>query len=134
MRYSADEVAVFIVAFDESVPIMQSASNYPVLSEIKWFGAETFVSKTDILNDPISSELVNAVQFTAMITADVNNVVHEHVKSHFLEAHGEVPTQYIYSAYDAAWLVGPVHITVRIRRCGHRQDCIPRRSGQLRRS
>lgn len=104
--YSADEVAVFIVAFDESVPIMQSASNYPVLSEIKWFGAETFVSKTDILNDPISSELVNAVQFTAMITADVNNVVHEHVKSHFLEAHGEVPTQYIYSAYDAAWLVG----------------------------
>lgn len=104
--YSADEVAVFIVAFDESVTIMQAASNYPILSEIKWFGAETFVSKTDILNDPITSKLVNAVQFTAMITADVNNVVHDHVKSHFLEAHGEVPTQYIYSAYDAAWLVG----------------------------
>ena len=104
--YSTDEVAVFITSFDESVPIMQAASRFDVLTEVRWFGAETFVPKTDILNDPITREMVNTIQFTAMRPADVNNVVHNHVKAHFLEAHGEIPTGYIYSAYDAAWLVG----------------------------
>ena len=62
--------------------------------------------KTNILDDPITSELVKTVQFTAMRPADVNNIAHNHVKDHFLEVHGEIPTGYIYSAYDAAWLVG----------------------------
>ena len=105
-EYSADEVVVFMTSFDESVPIMQAASRFDVLNEVKWVGSETFVPKTDILNDPITRELVNTIQFTAMRPADVNNVVHNHVKAHFLEAHGEIPTGYIYSAYDAAWLVG----------------------------
>lgn len=104
--HGADKVAVFMTSFDESVPIMQAASRYDVLSEIRWFGSETFVPKTNILDDPITSELVKAVQFTAMRPADVNNVAHNHVKDHFLEVHGEIPTGYIYSAYDAAWLVG----------------------------
>lgn len=105
-EYGADKVAVFMTSFDESVPIMQAASRYDVLSEIKWFGSETFVPKTNILDDPITSELVKTVQFTAMRPADVNSIAHNHVKDHFLEVHGEIPTGYIYSAYDAAWLVG----------------------------
>ena len=104
--YGADKVAVFMTSFDESVPILQAAARYDVLSEIRWFGSETFVPKTNILDDPITSELVKTVQFTAMRPADVNNIAHNHVKDHFLEVHGEIPTGYIYSAYDAAWLVG----------------------------
>ncbi len=105
-EYGSDRVAVFMTSFDESVPILQAASRYDVLSEVRWIGSETFVPKTDILNDPITSEIVKTTGFTAMRTADVNTVVHNHVKAHFLEVHGEIPTSYIYSAYDAAWLVG----------------------------
>lgn len=104
--YGSDEVAVFMTSFDESVPILQAASRFDILTEVRWVGSETFVPKTDILNDPITREMVNTIQFTAMRPADVNNVIHNHVKAHFLETHGEIPTGYIYSAYDAAWLVG----------------------------
>lgn len=105
-EYGSDRVAVFMTSFDESVPIFQAAIRYDVLSEVRWIGSETFVPKTDILDDPIASEIVKTVGFTAMRTADVNTVVHNHVKAHFLETYGRIPTSYIYSAYDAAWLVG----------------------------
>ncbi len=105
-KYGTDKVAVFMTSFDESVPIMQAAARYDVLGEIRWFGSETFVPKTNILDDPITSSLVKSVQFTAMRPADVDTGAHHHVQDHFLEVHGEIPTGYIYSAYDATWLVG----------------------------
>ncbi|MXX21262.1 MAG: ABC transporter substrate-binding protein [Cenarchaeum sp. SB0661_bin_35] len=105
-EYGADKVAVFMTSFDESVPIMQAAARYDILNEIRWFGSETFVPKTNILDDPITSDLVKSIQFTAMRPADVNTGTHHHVQEHFLEVHGEIPTGYIYSAYDATWLVG----------------------------
>lgn len=105
-EHGEDQVAVFIAAFDESIPIMQAAERFAVLNDIRWFGAETFVQKTNIFNDRIANELVHNTNFTAMVTAEVNNDIHEHVATHFLDKHGEIPTSYIYSAYDIPWLVG----------------------------
>ena len=105
-EHGKDKVAVFIVAFDESIPIMQAAERFDILNEVRWFGAETFVQKTNIFDDRIANELVHSTEFTAMITAKADNSIERHVTNYFLDKHGEVPTSYIYSAYDIAWLVG----------------------------
>ena len=102
--HGADNVAVFIVSFDEAIQIAQSASNHDILDDIWWFGSETFVHKS--FNDPITDEMLKSVNFGAMITAEVSTDAHDYLTAYFLEEHGDVPTSYIYSAYDISWLIG----------------------------
>ena len=106
-KYGTDKVAVLITAFDESVQIIEAASEYDLLSEVRWFGAETFTSKTDILNNAITNELVTTTSFTSLaFAATTTSETEEYIRSYFLAEHGEVPTQYVRNAYDIPWLVG----------------------------
>ena len=106
-EYGTDKVAVLITAFDESVQIMEAASQYDILSEVRWFGAETFTSKTDILNNAITNELVTTTSFTSLaFAATTTSETEEYIRSYFMSEHGEVPTQYVRNAYDIPWLVG----------------------------
>ena len=105
--YGSDKVAVFIVAFvDDSLQILRHASEFDALSDVRWFGAETFVKKDEILNNTITREFVNAVQFTALQVAESDTAIHDMVESHFLEKNGEAPVTQVYASYDIAWLVG----------------------------
>ena len=105
--YGSDRVAVFIVAFTaDSLQILQSASEFDALSGVRWFGAETFVKKDEILNNTITREFVNTVRFTAMQVAESDTDIHDMVESHFLEKSGEAPVTQVYASYDIAWLVG----------------------------
>src|SRR5215469_15532863 len=64
-EYGANKVGVYLVAFDEVVPIFIEAQNQPVLSMVKWYGSGTtalnnrlvknteaamFAAKTDFIN------------------------------------------------------------------------------------
>lgn len=105
--YGSDKVAVFIVAsVDESIQILQSASGFEALSDVRWFAAESFVKKTEILNNMITQEFADAVQLTAVQVAESDSDIHQTVESYFLEKNGEPPVTQVYSAYDIAWLVG----------------------------
>jgi len=64
-QYGADKVGVYLVAFDEVVPIFIEAQNQPGLSMVKWYGSDgsalndklvrnieaaVFAAKTDFVN------------------------------------------------------------------------------------
>ena len=107
-EYGADKVAVLMIGYDESVTIVNSASIYDVLDEVRWFGAETFVGVSYFAEDRIANEFINSVNFTALFVSDEGNTggshdrVIEHVRSEF----GTDPASYVAQAYDAAWLIG----------------------------
>lgn len=106
-EYGADKVAVFLIAFDESVQIMQSAERYDILNEVRWFGAETLTKKTNILNDAIARNLVINTNFMGVQVAEpAGGNAHDRVEAYFVDKNGEVPITLVYHAYDAAWLVG----------------------------
>lgn len=107
-EHGSDKVAVFLISFDESIQILQSASNvgYEALSDVRWFGAETLTKKSNILDDPITSDFVANVRFTGVQVAESSGDVHSMVESYFVEKNGETPITLVYHAYDAAWLVG----------------------------
>ena len=105
-QYGADSVAVFMISFDESVQIVQGSANYPVLSEVRWFGSESLTKGTPLVDDRISRSFANTVEFTSMQIAENRGNVYERVQSHILEEYGRDPTTFVYQAYDAAWLVG----------------------------
>jgi branched-chain amino acid transport system substrate-binding protein len=104
-RFGADKVGVYLVAFDEVVPIFIEAQNQPVLSMVKWYGSGTsalnnrlvrnieaamFAAKTDFIN-PIFGVDNNSYKFKL-----VDNQIQEMI--------GRVPRSYAEVAYDAFWV------------------------------
>ncbi len=103
-RFGADKVGVYLVAFDELVPIFIEAQEQPVLSMVKWYGSGTtalnnrvvknveaiFEAKTDFIN-PIFGVDNNSYKF---------KVVDDQIQ----EMIGRVPRSYAEVAYDAFWV------------------------------
>lgn len=104
-QYGDEHVAVFLISYDESVQIMQTASDYDILGNVRWFGSE-MLSKNDlIINDVVSNEFANRVAFTTIQIND-RSPFYEHLGQRFGEQYGLKPTAVTYRAYSAPWLVG----------------------------
>lgn len=106
--HGADKVAVLMIAFDESVNIVQGASSYDVLDDVRWFGSETFVGVSYFAEDRIANQFINSVDFTALFISDDGNEgdAHERVVEHIQNEFGTDPASYVDQAYDASWLIG----------------------------
>ncbi|MXX21492.1 MAG: ABC transporter substrate-binding protein [Cenarchaeum sp. SB0661_bin_35] len=105
-EYGAQQVAVLIIAFDESVQLVQGSANYDILDDVRWFGSESLTKGTPLIEDRIARDFVNRVQFTSMQIAENRGEVYERVTNHILDKYGNLPTTFVYQAYDASWLVG----------------------------
>ena len=107
-EHGADRVAVFLIAFDEAISIIQGAATpgRDALQEVRWFTAETLTKKTNILDDPIASDFIASAQLTGVQVAESGNDIHDMVETYFVEKNGETPITFVYHSYDAAWLVG----------------------------
>ena len=38
-QYGVDRVGVYLISYDEVVPILIQAQNHPILDRVKWYGA-----------------------------------------------------------------------------------------------
>lgn len=104
-QYGDERVAVFLVSYDESVQIMQAASDYDILGNVRWFGSEMLSKNNLIINDVVSNEFANKVAFT---TIQINDRSHfyEHLEQQLDERYGLEPTAVTYRSYNAPWLIG----------------------------
>jgi ABC-type branched-subunit amino acid transport system substrate-binding protein len=107
-QYGADKVGVYLVAFDEVVPILIQAQDHPEFSRVKWYGSDgsalnngliknfdaaIFAAKTAFLN-PIYSAQPN----------NTNSIRYNHVQSEIQNMIGRIPRSYASVAYDSLWL------------------------------
>jgi branched-chain amino acid transport system substrate-binding protein len=107
-QYGADKVGVYLVAFDEVVPILIQAQDHPEFSRVKWYGSDgtalnngliknfdaaIFAEKTAFLN-PIYSVQPN----------NTNSIRYNHVQSEIQNMIGRIPRSYASVAYDSLWL------------------------------
>ena len=105
-EYGADKVGIAIVAFDEIVSILQTASSYPVLEEVQWFGSESIAESTPLQDDKIARTFASNVAFTAVqVDVDTGDKA-VHVREQLSDKFGDRPNVFVYTGYDAVWLVG----------------------------
>ena len=105
-QHGEDKVAIAIVAFDEIVSILQAATSYPVLESIRWFGSETIADSTSLQQDRIAREFATDIGFTAVqVDVDTGDKA-AHVREALKDTHGDSPNVFVYTGYDAVWLVG----------------------------
>ena len=105
-EHGADKVAVLIVSYDEILNIVQGSDNYPILKEVRWFAGESIAKESFILQDPIASEFVDAVDLTAFQIFENRGAKFERVTQHIVDQFGVDPATYVYQSYDASWLIG----------------------------
>ena len=104
--YGADNVGIVVVAFDEIVSILQAADNYPVLKDVHWFGSETIAQSGPILDDRIASSFVSEAGLsTVQLLLDTGDKA-DHVMEALADEFGDSPNAFVYTGYDAVWLVG----------------------------
>uniref|UniRef100_A0A7J3ZLF6 ABC transporter substrate-binding protein n=1 Tax=Fervidicoccus fontis TaxID=683846 RepID=A0A7J3ZLF6_9CREN len=104
-RYGPGKVGVVLICFEEVVPIMIQASQYPVLSQVRWFGSDGIANSAALAADPVASQFAINTQVWAPIAAPAENPKTEHVKSRVYEKLGREPESYAYNSYDAVWLL-----------------------------
>ena len=105
-EYGADKVAVLIVSYDEVLNIVQGASNYDILEQVRWFAGESIAKESFILQDPIASEFVDTVGLTAFQIFENRGDKFARVTQHIVDEFGVDPATYVYQSYDASWLIG----------------------------
>ncbi len=107
-QYGADKVGIMYIGFSEAFQFMQSASGYDILGEVRWFGSDVTTNDQSIVDDPIASKFANGVRLTSVqaAAASTDNLIYDKVETYMREKLGKTPNTYVYSSYDAVWLVG----------------------------
>ena len=105
-KHGADKTAVVIVAFDEVVSIFQTASNYDVLKNVRWFGAEAIAQSTHITGDAIASQFaVDTDLTTVQLLLNLGDKARS-VSDRIEERFGDKPTAFVHPTYDSVWVSG----------------------------
>ena len=105
-EHGADKTAVLIIAFDEAVLMLQTASNYGALSDVRWFGAEAIALSTVIIGDPIASQFASDTGLTTVQLLLNPGDRARSVSDRIEEWLGDEPTSFTYASYDSVWVAG----------------------------
>lgn len=103
---TADRVAVLAIGFSELRDVMREASSHDILRDVLWIGADGIANDVNIISDSTVLEFAQTVNFVAVFPSTpitpITEVVLDHVATHV----GYSPNPYVYSTYDATWVVG----------------------------
>jgi branched-chain amino acid transport system substrate-binding protein len=105
-RYGADRVGVYVVSFDEIVPIMIQAERHPGLSSVKWYGSDGSALNAGLVKNVDAASFAVKTSFANPIYAvdDDKNRRFIEVNRHITEEIGHSHRSYAELAYDALWV------------------------------
>jgi branched-chain amino acid transport system substrate-binding protein len=105
-QYGTDKVGVYLVSFDEVVPIFIEAQNEPVLSMVKWYGSDGSALNDNLVRNIEAAMFAAKTGFVNPIygVADNNNYKFKLVDSQIQKIIGRVPRSYAEVTYDSFWV------------------------------
>ena len=105
-KYGADKTAVLAISFDEIVSISQTASDYDVLKNVRWFGAEAIGNNPIITSDPIASTFADNTRLTAVQPLANKGDRAGSVDARTVADLGQATTPFLHQSYDSVWIAG----------------------------
>ena len=105
-EYGADKTAVMVISFGEAESLLETAANYPILNEVRWFGAEAIANLPIITDNSITSAFADNTHLTATSPLPNNGERAESVKTRTEEGLGQATTPFLYQTYDSVWIAG----------------------------
>ena len=104
--YGAKKVGVYIVAFDEVVPIFIQAQDLPNLSKVRWYGSdgsvlnEGLVRNVDAANFAAKTRLLSPIYAVRISHNERGNLIEGEIQKMI----GSIPRPYASVAYDSLWI------------------------------
>jgi branched-chain amino acid transport system substrate-binding protein len=104
-QYGASKVAVYAVTYEEITSIMTTAKQYPILSQVRWFGCDGSALSAKVTADPVVGAFAVNVTFPATYFAPPNSPLLQQVSDYVHSQTGNIPDPYAYGSYDSLWVV-----------------------------
>ncbi len=115
--FGAAQIAVFMVAFEEAIPLMQAAAGSSVLSSLPWYASDGVAMNPLVVSDEQAGRLAAKVRLTAPQMKGASGKEAEDLMIRLQAQLGRKPESYALAAYDAVWLLVRAHL-----RAGRKAD------------
>jgi branched-chain amino acid transport system substrate-binding protein len=100
-----NKVGIFLIAFDEVVPIFNQARDHPVLSTVKWYGTGGTAQNEALVRNSSASFFAIKTGFLNPLLVNEPNEKLTLLSSQIKNAIGNISiSSYSYPAYDALWV------------------------------
>jgi branched-chain amino acid transport system substrate-binding protein len=105
-QYGIDKVGVYLVAFDEVVPIFIQAQNRALLSKVKWYGSDGSVLNNKIVRNAEAAAFALNTSFPTPIygVKNDNDKRFKDIEAQIHEQIERTPRSYASVAYDILWI------------------------------
>jgi ABC-type branched-subunit amino acid transport system substrate-binding protein len=103
-QYGADKVGVYIVAFDEIVPIMIQANRHEALQSVRWYGSDGSVQHEGLIKNIEAAEFAVKTNFLSPIYGVEASDSFKKLEERIVEEIDRVPRSYAEVIYDEFWV------------------------------
>ena len=103
-QYGAERVGVYIVAFDEIVPILIQADRHPELEAVRWYGSDGSAQVKGVVRNAEAAEFAIRTNFLNPIYGVEETEVFRELEERIAEEIGREPRSYSEATYDALWV------------------------------
>jgi branched-chain amino acid transport system substrate-binding protein len=103
-EYGADKVGVYIVAYDEIVPIMIQANSHQELQSVRWYGSDGSAQLEGLIKNVEAAEFAAKTNFLNPIYGLDATDSFKKLETRISEEIGRVPTSYAQVTYDEFWV------------------------------
>lgn len=111
-RHGVEAVAVYLTAFDESVPLLELAARDPIFGTVRWYGDDAIAQSEALLANPRAVDFAIRTRFANPIfgleegAQEIWGPLSERIRSRI----GRNPDAYALAVYDAVWVVARAYI------------------------
>lgn len=110
--YGAENVGVWHISFEEVTAFFSAASEYDILSTVKWYGSDGTANSGAMLEDETVAAFAAKVKYPCTIFAPTHSPKWEEVRQNNLDKLGREPDSYSYAVYDVVWAYAYSLLTV----------------------
>jgi branched-chain amino acid transport system substrate-binding protein len=103
-QFGVDKVGVYIVAFDEIVPIMIQANRHKELQSVRWYGSDGSAQHQGLINNIDAAEFAVKTNFLNPIYSVESSDSFKKVEARIVEEIDRVPRSYAEVTYDEFWV------------------------------
>ena len=103
-QYGADKVGVYIVAYDEIVPILIQANRHQELQSVSWYGSDGSAQLEGLIKNVEAAEFAVKTNFLNPIYGLNATDSFKKLETRIFEEIDRVPTSYALVTYDEFWV------------------------------
>ena len=103
-QYGADRVGVYIIAYDEIVPILIQANRHQELQSVSWYGSDGSAQLEGLIKNVEAAEFAVKTNFLNPIYGLDATDSFKKLETRIVEEIDRVPTSYAQVTYDEFWV------------------------------